>query len=738
MKIIHTACLASAMALSAPGLAQTDQSDGGAALTEGDIIVTANRTESLASKTPVALTAVSGQALSAAGITNPTTLAEQVPNLSIDRANGLQITIRGVTSTDGTEKGDPSAAFMADGVYIARPQAQEVSFFDIARVEVLRGPQGTLFGRNTTAGLVNVITNKPKLGVVEGSVDLGYGNYNTQQASGVINLPVGEIVALRLAANYDRRDSFLNEGANFKTSLDPYKKNASVRLSALIDLGRGELVLRGDYSSIKGVTTNVVPTQQFFANFNTSGVDPSYIADDRDVTKLLTLNIPFAGTHFRDDYSWGLLADLNYDLGPVSVNYLGSYRRFSRREDGVSELAGVAGIQNTFSGKYWQTSQELRFSTNADGPLKAQAGAYYFKEQSGIGFYLLGLLSPMPGTTGYAFGFPQDPTVAESYAFFGQATYNLTDRLHLTGGIRYSHDLKSRVGFTVMCGSTACNAATDVKTPNVAKRNFSKTTWRVGLDYDVNDRTLLYGVVATGYKAGGFNDGCETGTGTGCTLPAAALYYDPETLTSYEIGLKTRFADNAVRLNLAAFHYDYSGIQLSQLSTVCGGPCQVTTNAAKAKVDGVEAEGVIQPARNSKFDFSVAWLNARYAEFLPQPTVNWAGKKLDRSPEWTFTAGYTQTFELSGGGNIQAGVRTRVSDSYRLAALGTLNQFRVPGYTKTDVTLTYNAPDNRWYVQGFGKNLENAVVVTTAASGTFATVAVADPRTYGVRAGFKF
>jgi iron complex outermembrane receptor protein len=152
----------------------------------------------------------------------------------------------------------------------------------------------------------------------------------------------------------------------------------------------------------------------------------------------------------------------------------------------------------------------------------------------------------------------------------------------------------------------------------------------------------------------------------------------------------------------------------------------------------VEAEGVIQPARNSKFDFSVAWLNARYAEFLPQPTVNWAGKKLDRSPEWTFTAGYTQTFELSGGGNIQAGVRTRVSDSYRLAALGTLNQFRVPGYTKTDVTLTYNAPDSRWYVQGFGKNLENAVVVTTAASGTFATVAVADPRTYGVRAGFKF
>lgn len=735
-RISAFALVAGLLAIPSQAFAQTDTASE---IPDGEIIVTATRTESLASKTPVALTAVSGESLVAAGITNPTTLAEQVPNLSIDRSNGLQITIRGVTSTDGTEKGDPSAAFMTDGIYIARTQAQEVSFFDIQRVEVLRGPQGTLFGRNTTAGLVNIITNKPKLGAFSGSLDASYGNFDTQQITGVVNLPVGDRIAIRAAANYDRRDSYLIEGPNWTTSLDPYKKNLSGRVSALFDLGAGELVIRGDYSSIKGNTINSVLTSNFFSNFNVSGATPLYVGGNSNSETLRTLRAPFGQSIARDDSTWGILADFSYDLGPVSVNYLGSYREFERHSDGASILgAGVASFPNRFDGNYWQNSQELRLSTNGDGPLKAQAGLYYFKEKSGIAFHILGLLSPTPGTVGYAFGFPQDPTIAESWAGFGQLTYNVADNFRLTAGVRYSHDNKSRIGFTVRCGSVACNQPGDIQTPNVADRSFSKTTWRIGADFDLNDRTLLYGVVATGYKAGGFNDGCEIGTSAACTLPAEALYYDPETLTSYEIGLKTRFLDNAVRLNASAFHYDYKGIQLSQLSTICGGPCQVTTNAAAATVDGVELEGVITPAPSSKFDFSVAWLNARYSEFFPTPAVDWSGRKLDRSPSYTFTAGYTHTFELGNGGNIQAGVRTRVSDSYQLAALGTLNQFRVPSYTKTDLLIAYNAPDNRWYLQAFAKNLEDNIVVTTAATGTFATAQLADPRTYGARFGVKF
>ena len=228
------------------------------------------------------------------------------------------------------------------------------------------------------------------------------------------------------------------------------------------------------------------------------------------------------------------------------------------------------------------------------------------------------------------------------------------------------------------------------------------------------------------------------GTGTGCTLTASALYYNPETLASYEVGLKTHLLDNMLRLNLAVFHYDFNGIQLSQLSEICGGPCQVTTNAGQAKVDGVELEATLTPATNTKIDLSASWLNARYTDFNPNPDVSWAGYKLDRSPEWTVTAGITQGFDLNNGGKIELGVTTRLVNDYLMTALGTLNQFKQPSYTKTDLQVTYSAPNDTYYVQGFVRNLEDALIVTGASSGTYGSVTLADPRTYGVRAGLRF
>ena len=712
------------------------ESDSAAQAAQGDIIVTATRSETLLSKTPVALTAITGDALLSAGITNPTTLGEQVPNLSIDRGNGLQITIRGITSSDGTEKGDPSAAFLTDGIYIARPQTQEVSFFDIARVEVLRGPQGTLFGRNTTAGLINVITNHP-VDRFEASVDASYGNYDSRLLTGMINVPVTGTLAVRAAVNYDRRDSFLLSGPQTRTSLDPFRDNVSGRLSAAWNIGSAKLLIVGDYSHIGGQTVNSVPTSNFYTNYNTTGVDPVYSPVSR-VEAQRTTNAPIVTPLGRHDDVYGVLADFSYDLGGVRLNYLGSYRKFDRHED----LTTIPGTATTVypsrdDAAYQQNSQELRLSSDF-GPLSVQVGGYYFHETGYQNFYIFGLLSPTPGTTGYTFGFPQNYVRSVSIAGFGQATLKLTDRLRVTGGARYSHDNKARVGATVICRTTACNMAGDSTSLNNADRNFSKVTWRAAIDYDLNSRSLLYAVASTGYKAGGFNDGCQIGTGTGCTLSAAALYYEPETITSYEGGLKTRLAGNALHLNLSVFHYNYKGIQLSQLSTICGGPCQVTTNAGQAKVDGVEVEAVANPGPHTRFDASASWLNARYTDFFPIPTVSFAGRKLDRSPEWTATAGITQTIPLPGGANVQAAARTRLSDSYELAALGTLNQFRQPSFTKTDLTLTYNAPAERWYLQGFVRNVENSIVVSGASSGTFAGVAIQDPRTYGARAGFRF
>ncbi|WP_052507841.1 TonB-dependent receptor [Sphingomonas hengshuiensis] len=720
----------------------------------GDIVVTANRTVSLASKTPIALNAVSGADLTSAGVTNPTTLSEIIPTVTIDRTDGLRITIRGVSSNDNTEKGDPSAAFLLDGIYIARPQAQEVSFFDLDRVEVLRGPQGTLYGRNTTAGVVNVISALPKHRF-EASIEGSYGNFDTRQLTGMINVPIGDHVAVRAAVNYDRRDSYIRRGDS-PYDLSPFKDNLSGRLSVLADLGeRTTVLVRGDYSAIKGRPTNAVSAYNFFAPFagpvdGQRGTDPAYrpevSSDDRRV-----LGFAEGSQSSRDNSSWGVMTEVNHELGDrLTLTYLGSYREFERDEQAPGLTGFVPGINLSLSNpgsldaSYWQTSHELRLAYSGDR-LQVQVGGYFFKEHSVSEVLITGLLSPTPGTPGYVFGFLQDPTTARSIAGFGQATYSLTDRLRVTGGLRYTSDDKSRLGATIIHSTVGEPLVFPPDSLNDASRSFNKLTWKSGVEFDLNNRTLLYASISTGYKAGGFNDGCLAGDAN-CTapIPADALFYKPETLTAYEVGFKTRMLDNALRLNGSYFHYDYNDLQLSQASNICGGPCQITTNAATAKIDGVELEAVVVPSPRNRFGATVAWLNARFTDYEMVPGVNFAGAKLDRSPEWVAAVDYSYSLPLDNGSDLTAQVRSRISDSYEFLSSTLRAQFHQPSYTRTDLNLTYNAPDRRWYLQGFVKNLEDTIVLSSATTvAAFpglagGTVTFQDPRTYGMRAGFKF
>lgn len=732
-----------------------------------EVVVTANRTESFASKTPIALTAVTGQSLKAEGVTNPTLLAETVPNLSIDRANGLQITIRGVTSTDGTEKGDPSASFLLDGIYIARPQAQEVSFFDIERVEVLRGPQGTLYGRNTTAGVVNVISAKPKF-AFGASADVTIGDYSNTEAAAMVNLPINDVLAVRIAGNYDARDSYITQNVSQPWKLPKDKDNASARLSVLYKPNdKLNLLVRGDVSSIRGVQNTVLASNFFQLPFqapaaNSRGVDPVYVS--RNASDELKRNYADARSAYNHDVTWGVMGELNWNFADHwTFTWLGGYRGYSRDDAGSSFIGMIYAppaapinivSRNSFTGNYNEQSQEARIAYSSDR-LKAQAGLYYFREHYGIDFLLYGLISPTPGTTGYIFGFPQTPGGSQSFGVFGQATYSLTDRLRITGGIRSTDDDKFRHGATIFHSALGQPFTSPPDSLNDAHLKTQKVTWRAGLDFDLNSATLLYFTASTGYRAGGFNDGCAVGMPS-CTnpLPTKALYYQPETLTSYEAGFKTKLLHNTLRLTGDYFHYDYNNLQLSQVSNICGGPCQVTTNAASAEVDGLELEGLYALNARNRFDFSATWLDARYAdwEILPAavvnganlPAVNFAGLKLDHSPDVTFTAGYTYTQPLPNGANLIANVRTHYSDRYAMISTALRAQFWQPSYTKTDLSLTYSAPRDAWYVQGFARNLENTVNVTNIAvttnvnAFTNGTANFGDPRTYGVRFGAKF
>lgn len=726
----------SAILMIGAGIATSPAAAAQDAVEDGEIVVTATRGETLLSKTPIAMSAIDAQSLRDKGITDATAIEDVVPNVSLDlNGDALRIAIRGVTSTDATEKGDPSAAYLLDGIYIARPQDQLGTFFDVSRVEVLRGPQGTLYGRNTTAGVVNVITATP-VDHFEAAFDGSYGALNALQATGMVNLPVSSTIALRAAVNVDRRDNYVEKGPPSDIPLNPYRDIVSGRLSVGIHLGESaKLIIRGDYSQQKGSLTAWVPLGNFFPSI-TTGVDPVYVDIGADKQRRLTYAEQFP--NHRNFKSWGAMADFSWNLGAFQLFYLGSYRETQRDQVGNFFIFDSFNNPQTFTGDYWQTSHEVRAAFGQGNPLHGQVGLYYFKERSGIAAFLQAPIAQIiGGPNAVQFGFPQDPTISISKAAFGQFTYDLTLDLHLTGGVRYTIDEKSRRGATVLDFNDGTRQFLQI---NDAARKFKKTTWRVGVDYDAPGLGLLYASVSTGYKAGGFNDGCEAGPSApaACALPAEALYYGPETLTAYEAGFKFKLLDNTLRLNGSVFHYDYKGLQLSQLSNVCGGPCQVTTNAARSKVDGAELEALIQPGPNDRIELAATWLDARYTRFDLTPTVSFAGRPLDHAPRYTATAGYTHSFPLGGGAVIEASGRLRFSDSYALASLDSQFQFIQPSFHKTDLTLTYRAPEQRWYLQAYAKNLENEITLSAAATGILAIATIEEPRTYGVRAGFRF
>ena len=759
-------------------VAQTAQPATQPQVIGGDIIVTAQRDRSLLSKTPLAITAVTGDALRSAGVTGPSALSDVAPSISIDHTDGLQITIRGVTSNDQTEKGDSSAAFMLDGVYIARTQEADVSFFDVDRVEVLRGPQGTLYGRNTTAGVVNVLTNKPQLDKFGASVDASYGNYNAASVQGTINIPLSPIMALRIAGDYDRHDNYINLAPGDTSGVKgPQRNNYAGRASLLIEPSSSfNVLLRGSYAKIKGLQAaidqggvavstfyNNVPSGAAAGQANPTWANPSATAAlTRANAVPATPGIAGNGARYgENNTSYALDGEVNWNAGPVTVTDITSYHHFERNETSVFDVADGFALPDAFNGTYHQISQELRVSTNGTGPFHLQAGGYYFREKEDINLSLFGLLGPA-GSAEYVYGFPQSPVINRTWGAFTQGTYKPIPQIRLTAGVRYTNDYKYRYGHTVVLSSVNESLSNNLGYVNDASIKASHVTWRAAVDGDI-PTGLLFASVATGYKAGGFGDGCSTGAagqsnvtseGESCVYgkpyqtgaifsEPAAVYYQPETLTAYELGYKGKFAGGKVRLNLDAFYYDYKNMQLSGVVQVDGAPSTVTTNAGKAHIKGIEAETIIAPDHHNRLTVGVDLLDGKYVTYCPHSTNagvcddNWAGRTLDRSPKLTLRASYTYTVPV-GEGRIDATDGTKLeSKSYVTAYTTYPIQYVTPSHTATDLTLTYHAPGDRFYVQGFGKNLENFISVNGVNTFGFVT-AVGEPRTYGVRAGMKF
>jgi iron complex outermembrane receptor protein len=709
-----------------------------------EVTVTAQRSPSLESRTPVSMSTLSAEQLEQAGIDSPGALSARLPNVSLDNAaDGLRITIRGVSNADTTEKGDPSAAFLLDGIYIARPQIQNLSFYDLERVEVLRGPQGTLYGRNTTAGVISVISKAP-VNKFEAWIATEIGDYRSRKASAMLNLPLNDMLSLRAALAYNRHDSYLNNAQGTAHSLGKDRDDLSARLSAKLKINRdATLLLRYDHSKVDDNNDSFVPDTNFYSGVATG--QPVWRGAGTDA--LLTNGFVPPNAMPEQGYSHktssGISADLTWDLGLATLYYLGAHRNYDH--DALANFyyrvapTLALGVRQNFSGDYTQDSHELRLATNGDGAFSAQAGLYYFRETSSQTYTFRDL--QLIGLPPY-YVFPHGPAIANSKAVFGQASYRITGTLRATAGARYTDDRKSRVGSTNFQQAAVFNPATDIALLNAASMDTHQTTWRLGMDYDLAPTTLLYASAATGYKAGGFNDGCLAGStqlGLNCpaalAVPADTLLYQPETVRAYEAGVKTRFWHNRASLNLSAFHYDYRNLQLSGVAIVSGAPRFVTANAGEASVKGLEAEGQIAVTPQDRLSYAAALLDAHYVRYSPDGVHDWAGNKLDRSPSHMFTLGYEHSFHLADG-ELAAGLRSRRSASSIIAVPSQLLQYRIPAYTESEATLRYRPRGAQWSLLARVKNIENKV--RPIAIDSFGMAVPSDPRTMDVRLDYRF
>ncbi|MES2259939.1 MAG: TonB-dependent receptor [Pseudomonadota bacterium] len=678
-----------------------------------EVVVTAQKIAQPASKTPLALSVIEAETLRQNGATNATALTEMAPNVQVSSESGkLQIAIRGVASLDMTEKGDPSTAFNVDGGYVGRPEAQIGSFLDLERIEILRGPQGTLYGRNATAGAINLITNKPGK-TFQGKADVDIGNFGTRRAEGMLNVPVNELLALRFAGTVNRRDTYYNPGPNTVPLED--QDDRAARLHALFSFSKETtLLLTAEHSKIGGNGTITVPLTNFFsgtpiANGNNLA-NPVYV--DKGTDAQLTAGVKFlnAANH-RDNVANALRSEFKTSLGAADLTYQFVHLKSTIDQSDNGTYFGFP-LYSFIAGEALQKSHELRFNSVGDVALKWVAGLYHYNEDISRD------TTYNTQTPGPLIQVPFDSNVHNgSKAAFGQVSYKIGEGIRATLGLRTTRDVKS--GHDPLAGSVTGPGYS-------ASVSSSKSNYRLGVDYDWSRAVMLYASLSTGYKAGGFNDSDGT-------------VYKPESLTSAEAGIKGRFLGNTLRLSAGVFNYDYKDMQLTSIVCAGSGPAaqcgSKTTNASNARVSGVELEGTWMPTGDDRLNFGLSGSSAQFKTYRPTQTDDWSGQSLDRAPNYTLSLGYGHTFNFDSGASLVAHAGTRLNGAYYLSDTAAAVRYRQPSYHKSDLSLTYNAAQDRYYVQAYARNLEDTVTLESVLPGGFHAGA---PRTFGVRAGTTF
>jgi len=747
--------------------AQTDASkNGGSPESDGiaDIVVTAQRRFESLQKVPIAVTPVTPATLTTAGVASSLDLPRVAPGLTVAPTVASAILVpylRGVGSNSPATGNDSSIALYIDGVYQSDKLANIIDFPGVERLEVLKGPQGTLFGRNATGGAINIVTKRPK-GTLSGDAEVSFQRYNRLTAKGYITGPIADNLNASIGVSHiGGGDYLLNTGTDTPGKFGGTRSDAvdfklnyvGGRLDVLAsimyvdrstdDLGSNLYAVPGtipvgvqaggraefDLYKYSG-SPNLLRTKTYRATMNAK-----YSADAFDIVSIT------AYVHSRDHNK------LDFDGTSANLQYF-------------DEIQGTKDF-----------SQELQLLSTGGGPLQWVLGAYYSKNNAYIS--PLNVSSGVPYNTtdadhhsyGDPASYPAGGSVTSieargptrSMAAYAQATYSLTDTTRLTAGFRYTSERRaysyavSAVG-TLAPGFVLPTLTTLFTSNGELSATFKKPSWRLAIDQQLAPDVMAYASWNRGFKSGSYNmNGFPP---TGFQDPV-----NPEKLDAYEIGLKSKFFDRKVQLNAAAFYYDYSNIQVD---IITGNPLSPTElqNAASETLYGMDMDLIFEPVSDLRFYANASLLHAKYGDYQnanafepvildangnivgPDPNGNGSPIKIDASgsrglfaPKWSFTLGGDYTAHLGDGSKIQFS-----GSYYRTAGFKTGNGSldRVREYDSLGASVTYTFPSDNFYVRAYGINLTDRKIISNQLLQLKYSRNVIQPITYGIAVGARF
>jgi iron complex outermembrane receptor protein len=716
-----------------PAISVAAEGDSAAGLQE--VTVTATKTgETSAQATPLALTVFTADQLSQHAIMNIEGISANTPGVELTDLSGYtQLFIRGIGSNTVYVGSDPSSTLYIDGVYQARPLTFTTDFLDVERVEVVKGPQGTLYGRNAVGGAINVISRTPSA-TPTGELQLSAGNYGEFGAQGYVSGPLGDSgIRGSLALSRYTHDFYLENvstGGGVENA-DRY----GARGQLLIPFGSATtLTLRGNYAyssdafggdpkllvpigvplddSILGNYRKVALDQPAYSTFKQYGIAADLVVRPSDTVTLRSL------TAYQD--FWGRLG---LDADSSSINMLYTI------EDPIRQH---------------QFSQELNLNATWNA-LTYVLGAYYFTENDAEP---LTVEVPIAGISNLNSG----KVVVESAALYGQAEYHVTSKLSVIAGLRYTHESKDYNQWNSWHASAAFDPAQDAAAPVLGppflppafavspSRSWSASTPKFGINFSPADNVFTYASATRGFKSGGFDFGSPT-------AELATTGYNPEYLWAYEVGLKSDWLQHRLRVNVDAFLYDYSDMQVEVFVPPANA---ITQNAATSRIKGVDLEVAARPVAALDLHASVAWLHARYLSF-PQAYVNpfgtfdASGNVLNQAPDWAYSAGASYTVGLGSRGSVFAGFdyagQSRVFFTPANNGVGSVTGYpqQQEGYGVLSARLGWNSADNRWNFAVIGLNLTQRQYVTgTVNYGAGVAGRPGDPRTVRGQLTYKF